>query len=89
MRKNVYFFIIIAASLLLGAVFTSAIQGASGLYWLAYSIHFGLPANTYIDLSVLTFTIGFTVDISVMQIIMLIIGFIVYFNTVKKVTEGK
>ncbi len=89
MRKNVYFFIIMAGALLIGAVLTHAIQGAVGLGWLAYTIHFGLPTDVHLDLSVLTLTFGFTVDISLIQVFMLVIGFIVYFNTVKKVTEGK
>lgn len=89
MRKNVYFFIIMAGALLIGAVLTNAIQGAVGLGWLAYTVHFGLPTDVNLDLHVLTLRFGFTVDISLTEIFMLVIGFIVYFNTVKKVTEGK
>jgi len=67
-----------------GALIASACAGVPALSWLAFSrtIGFNADAPLVIDLDVFKFTFGFSLDVSVAQLIMVAVAIIGY-NLVK------
>ncbi|MBR2284327.1 MAG: DUF4321 domain-containing protein [Ruminococcus sp.] len=89
MRKNLYFLVILAGSLLLGGIIGNALQGASGLGWLGHTIQWSFGPQALLSLDVFSLTFGISFTFNIMQIFTVIIGIIIYYKTVNKVTEGQ
>lgn len=75
--KTLLLIILLLLGAVLGKVVATACEGVDYLSWLAISAGFGFSPVT-IDLAVLKFTIGFMMDISVAQIILLLIAILAY-----------
>ena len=75
--KTLLLIILLLLAAVLGKVIASSCEGVSYLNWLSLSASFGFSPVT-VDLAVLNFTVGFMMDISVAQIILLLIAILAY-----------
>ncbi len=80
MRKTFFFWFYLLAGIIAGSLIATACRGVPALSWLAYSASIGFsPANpAVIDLLILKLTFGFSMSISVAQIITVCIAMYIY-----------
>ncbi len=80
LKKTLIFLLFLLAGILLGAVIAAACQGVSWLNWLSYSasIGFGMPNGISVNLIILKLAFGLSFEISVAQIICIIISIAIY-----------
>ena len=81
LKRTLLLIFFLLAGAVIGALLASVFAGVSGLSWLAFSRSVGIsPASPLVlDLSVFQFSFGFSIDISVAQILC-IGGAIALFN---------
>ncbi|MFV0411704.1 MAG: DUF4321 domain-containing protein [Oscillospiraceae bacterium] len=82
-KRNLLLLFFILAGVVVGAMLASVCQNVPFLRWLSYGGSIGFnPANPFVlDLSVLTLTFGFSLTISVAQIITLGLAIFLYNKT--------
>ena len=76
MKKTLIFLLFFLAGILLGGVIGVACKDVSFLNWLSYStsIGFGMPNGVTLDLAIMKLAFGFSFEISVAQIICIILS---------------
>ena len=84
MKKALYLIFLIAAAVVIGGIITEYMQGTEMLEILAYSKSFTLSPITLSVFGLISLTVGFSLGISVAQIIMLAIIFLIYYKTAPK-----
>jgi hypothetical protein len=79
-KNIIMLLVLIIAGILIGALIASATKNVQYLSWLCYAKSFGLDVNkpAVVDLSVLKVAFGFEVNISVAQVICLVIASLLY-----------
>ncbi|MDE6666160.1 MAG: DUF4321 domain-containing protein [Ruminococcus sp.] len=88
MKKTLYLILLIVGAIIVGSLIADKAEVSESMGWLAYSGGFALPANPYINLSIITITLGFTFSISIAQIIMILIALFVFYKTAPKLIQG-
>ena len=80
LKKTLIFILFLLAGILLGAVIALACKNISFLNWLSYtaSLGFGMPNGVSVDLIIMKFAFGFSFEISVAQIICILISLAIY-----------
>ena len=80
LKKTLIFFLFLLAGILLGSVAAMACEHISFLKWLAFeaTIGFGYPNPVSVDLIIMKFAVGFSFQISVAQILCVIISLGLY-----------
>lgn len=84
MKKTLYLIFLVAAAIVIGGIITEYIQGTEMLDILAYSRSFTLEPMTISIFGLISFTFGFSLGISVAQILMLALIFLIYYKTAPK-----
>ena len=87
MKNFLYMSVLVIAALLIGGLIGDAVQGAAGIGWLGYAMHFAFDPGTFLNLEVLTLTFGVSININVAQILLILIVIIVYYNTAPKLIK--
>ncbi len=87
MKHPIYMFFLAACGIMLGGLLGGAISETAGLSWLTYSVSFGIDTVTFRLLDVLNLTFGFTLDINVAQILLIIVAIIVYYKTANAIFD--
>jgi len=77
--KTVLLIVLLLLAVVLGIIIGNVCAGVSSLSWLSASASFGLSPTT-LDLAIVNFTLGLTVNINVAQAILLLVAIIVYCN---------
>ena len=82
-KRNFLLLFYLLAAIIIGALLASLCANVSFLSWLAYSRSIGFsPENPFVlDLSVLKLTFGFSMGISVAQIITIALAIFLYNKT--------
>lgn len=80
LKKTLIFILFLLAGILLGTIIAMACKEISFLSWLSYtaSIGLGMPNGVTLDLIIMKLAFGFSFEISVAQIICIIISLAVY-----------
>lgn len=79
--RNIFMLVVLLiGGILVGALISSAAHDVHYLSWLAYSLNFGVDTSkpVLIDLSVVKFSLGAEIHISVAQIICLFLAALLY-----------
>lgn len=85
MKKVLYLLLLIIGGIILGSLIADTAATSTSLKWLSYTGSFGFPANEpLINFSIITITIGFTFNISIAQIMMILLALFVYYKTAPK-----
>lgn len=87
MKHPIYMFFLSACGIMLGGLLGGTVSETAGLSWLTYSVNFGIDTVTFHLLDVLNLTFGFTLDINVAQILLIIVGIIVYYKTANAIFD--
>ncbi|WP_077532759.1 DUF4321 domain-containing protein [Massiliimalia massiliensis] len=84
-KKGLIFALFLLMGILLGSVLTEIAQKVSFLHFLTWgkSIGIGVPNPITIDLSVLTFSIGFSLQMN-LALLICIIGSLIFYSKVGK-----
>jgi len=79
-KKTLIFLLFLLAGILLGGVVAMLCKDISFLSWLSYSasIGFGMPNGVTLDLAIMKLAFGFSFEISVAQIICIILSLAIY-----------
>lgn len=80
MRRALLLFFCLLAGTIVGALIAYASADVPGLSWLAFSRHVGInpEAPFVLDFSILKFVFGFSLNVSVAQIISIALSIIIY-----------
>lgn len=70
-------FLLILVGIVLGSFLGNLLQQTAGFSWLSYGLNFGFSPVT-LDLHVLTFTIGLTVNINIASILGVCLAIFIY-----------
>lgn len=83
MKKNLFLLFYVLAGIVLGALIANVCGKVPGLSWLAFSnsIGFSPSAPAVLDLSVIKISFGFSMGISVAQILTIGGALFLYFKT--------
>jgi hypothetical protein len=81
-KKTLALIVMMAISIVLGNFIGRICDPAGSLAWLNFKINFGFDPATF-DINVLSLTLGFTMDINIAQIILMILAVILYPKVVK------
>ncbi len=81
-KKTLAFIFFLLVGIVLGAFLAYLCKGKSGLDWLSWGKSVGVE-NFAVDFSVIKFHIGFMINVTISQIIMVAISLIVYAKTCK------
>ena len=71
-------FIFILAGLVIGGLLGEFARRNSSLWWLAYGMNFGLPSTLKLNLIIIVLEFGFYANITVANIIGIILGVFTY-----------
>lgn len=85
MKRTLLLLFLLLAGMIFGALLASACAGVQGLQWVAFSRSIGISpdAPLQLDLSVLRFSFGFAIEISVAQVLAMGLAVVLY-NLLKK-----
>jgi hypothetical protein len=75
--KTILLIVLLLLAIVLGMIIGDVCSDVKGLSWLAAGATFGLQPTT-LDLSVIQFTFGLTVNINVAQAILLLVAILAY-----------
>lgn len=84
MKKTIYMIFLIAVACVLGNLLGNLVFATEGLSWLAFSLPFNFSPATFNFFNVFDVTFGFNFNLNVSQIILIIVGIIVYAKTSPK-----
>ncbi len=88
LKKTIAFLFFMLAGVTIGSVVAHFAQNISWLSWLAmgaHSVGISTDAPVVLDLVVFKLAFGFTLDVSIAQLIFVVIAIIVYNNTCKSI----
>ncbi len=83
MKKALLMSLFIIAAIVLGALIGGGCEGVEYLNWLSYSKDFSFQPGT-IDIDVLSFTFGFSINVCVAQLILVFVGLFSYYKLAPK-----
>lgn len=87
MKHPIYMFFLTICAIMLGGLLGGAVVDTSGLSWLTYSLSFGIDTVSFNLLDVLGLTFGFTININVAQILLIIVGIMIYYKTANAIFD--
>ena len=85
MKKTLYFLLLLICGCIFGGIIANAASGSFA--WLAWSRGIELTPSTF-STDLLSLTFGFSISISVAQVIFIIIAIYAYITTAPKVISG-
>lgn len=88
MKKILYMILLLVGGIIIGDLIAGKAAMFDSTSWLAYSGGFDLPANPYINLNIITLTIGLSFHINIAQIIMILTALFVYYKTAPKLIQS-
>ncbi len=88
MKKSLYMLVLMISAVIIGGLIAYEAATQDICAWLAFSKGFSLEPKEYINFSVLNITFGFNFEISVAQVICILIGILIYAKTAPKVVTG-
>lgn len=77
-KSNILFALTLISGLVIGGFLGDVMARAPFLSWLGYGKSIGLTDPFYLDLSFMTLTLGFTLNITIAGIIGMVIALILY-----------
>lgn len=86
MKKALYFMLLLICACVLGAIIANSAGGSFA--WLGWARGIRLSTSSF-ETDLLSITFGFSVNISVAQVILILVAIFTYIKTVPKVVTGK
>ena len=83
MKKTLYLLLLLICGLVIGAFIANEASGAFA--WLGWSGGFNFNPGTFVDTDVISVTFGLSINISIAQIICVIVSIYAYIKTAPKV----
>ncbi len=83
MKKTLYLLLLLICGLVVGGFLANEASGA--IAWLGWSGGFNFNPGTFIDTDVISLTFGFSINISIAQVIGVIAAITAYIKTAPKV----
>ena len=83
MKKTLYLLLLLICGLVIGGFIANEASGAFA--WLGWSGGFNFNPGTFIDTDVISLTFGLSINISIAQVIGIIIAIYAYIKTAPKV----
>ncbi|MCR5601469.1 MAG: DUF4321 domain-containing protein [Ruminococcus sp.] len=83
MKKTLYFLLLLICALVIGGLLANEATGAFA--WLGWSGGFNFNPGTFVDTDVISLTFGLSMNISIAQVIGIIIAICAYIKTAPKV----
>lgn len=83
LKKTIAFIFFLLAGAVLGAFISHICDGKNGLAWLAWGKSVGITSPVTLDLMIVTFTIGFVINVTIAQIFTIALSIFVFCKTCK------
>ena len=83
MKKTLYLLLLLICGLVIGGFIANEASGAFA--WLGFSGGFNFNPGTFVDTDVISVTFGLSINISIAQIICVIVSIYAYIKTAPKV----
>lgn len=77
-KSNITFALTIISGIIIGGFIGDVLARIPFLGWLDYGKSIGLTSPLFVDLSFLTFTFGFTIDLTIAGVIGMVIAMLIY-----------
>jgi len=88
MKKVLYMIVLIIGAILLGRIIGNAVSASGSASWLASTINIDIQPGTFINFEVLTVTFGMHLELSTIQIFLMLVCFFIYYKTAPKLFGG-